>query len=153
MGHWGVRSHENDDADDALDAGFDRVHGAVYEDLMDDRNPASVDQIHKTLANSGTLAAAEAWLREEFGQDVEGWDEGARLAFAGVIVRHAEMGVALPDESRHRAIAWLEGEAIDWDEATTRRLRKESEIALLQRAPSAPSPRSNREDEAPGQAT
>ena len=28
MGHWGVKSFENDDAADALDAGFDRVHGA-----------------------------------------------------------------------------------------------------------------------------
>ena len=28
MGHWGVMSYENDDADFALDAGFDRVHGA-----------------------------------------------------------------------------------------------------------------------------
>ncbi len=39
MGHWGVKSYEHDDAADALDAGFDRVHGAQYEELMDDRNP------------------------------------------------------------------------------------------------------------------
>jgi hypothetical protein len=29
MGYWGVKSYENDEAADALDAGFDRVHGAL----------------------------------------------------------------------------------------------------------------------------
>ena len=47
MGHWGVKSYENDDADDAIDAGFDRACGDVYEELMDDRNPLSLDQIQK----------------------------------------------------------------------------------------------------------
>ena len=131
MGHWGVRSYENDDAGDAIDAGFDRVYGVVYEDLMDDRNPMTVDQVHKKLANSETLAAAIGWLKEEFGDDLEAWDEIARLAFAGVLVRHEDMGVAIPDEMRQRAIDWLENEAIDWDEATLRRLRKQAEISRL----------------------
>ena len=39
MGHWGVKSYENDDTDDALDGGFEEVHGDLYEELMDDRNP------------------------------------------------------------------------------------------------------------------
>ena len=30
MGQWGVKSYENDDAAEALDRGFDRVHGAAY---------------------------------------------------------------------------------------------------------------------------
>lgn len=131
MGHWGVKSYENDDAGDALDAAFDRVHGSVYDDLMDDRNPMTVDQIHKTLADEKTLAAALTWLDEEFGDDTSTWDEIARLAYAGVIVRHAEMGVSLPEEMRLRAIDWLKGEEIEWEEATTRRLRRQKEIDLL----------------------
>ena len=31
MGHWGVKSYEHDEAADALDAGFDRVHGAIMK--------------------------------------------------------------------------------------------------------------------------
>lgn len=135
MGHWGVKSYENDDASDALDSGFDRVHGAAYDDLMDDRNPMSVDQIHKKLADPRTLAAAVGWLEEEFGDDLTAWDEVARLAFAGVVVRHAEMGVPIPDECRLRAIDWLDHEDIDWDEATARGLRRRKEIALLGGSP------------------
>jgi len=45
MGYWGVKSYENDDADDALDAGFEEVHGGLYEELMDDRNPLSFEQV------------------------------------------------------------------------------------------------------------
>src|SRR5947209_2405968 len=71
MGHWGVKSFENDDADDALDAGFDRVHGAVYDELMDDRNPMTFDQAQKTLANAETLMAAVEALREAVGKPFE----------------------------------------------------------------------------------
>ncbi len=53
MGHWGVRSYENDEAADALDEGFQRVHGDAYEELMDDRNPLTPEQIHRKLANPG----------------------------------------------------------------------------------------------------
>jgi hypothetical protein len=134
MGHWGVKSHENDDAADALDAGFDRVHGAAYEALMDDRNPLTVDQIHGQLANTATLAAALDALGESAGRPFDEWDEVERLAFAGVVVRHAELGVAIPDDWRTRAIDWLEHEEIDWQEATLRRLRREKEIALLRKA-------------------
>ncbi|MBX6316425.1 MAG: hypothetical protein IRY99_26460, partial [Isosphaeraceae bacterium] len=132
MGHWGVKSYENDDAADALDAGFDRVHGARYEALMDDRNPLSYEQVQQQLASPETLSAAIEALKDSFGADFETWDEIARLAFAGVVVRHAELGVPIPDDWRQRAITWLEHEAIDWDEATKRRLRREKELALLQ---------------------
>jgi hypothetical protein len=71
MGQWGVKSYENDAAADALDAGFDRVHGHRYEALMDDRNPMTVDQIHRQLASGETLDAAIASLREDHGEDFE----------------------------------------------------------------------------------
>lgn len=134
MGQWGVKSFEGDDAADALDAAFDRVHGRAYEDLMDDRNPMTVEQVHKQLADPETLAAAVAELIEEFGDDLDAWDEEERLAFAGVVVHHVELGVAAPDDWRRRAISWLEGEEIEWEEATARRLRKQKEIGLLTRA-------------------
>jgi hypothetical protein len=131
MGHWGVKSHENDDASDALDAGFDRVHGDAYEALMDDRNPLPFDQVQKQLANPATLAAAIEALSESVGRPFEDWDDIERLAFAGVVVRHAELGVAIPDDLRLRAIDWLVNEEIEWPEATLRRLRRDKELALL----------------------
>jgi hypothetical protein len=134
MGHWGVKSFENDDAADALDAGFDRVHGATYDALMDDRNPLSLDQIQKQLASPDTLAAAIGALEEAVGQPLDDWEETARLAFVGVVVRHAEFGVAIPDEFRMRALDWLEHEEIDWQEATLRHLRRAKEAALLHNA-------------------
>jgi hypothetical protein len=134
MGHWGVKSFENDDAADALDAGFDRVHGATYEALMDDRNPLPVDEVQRQLAGAETLAAAIDALRDAAGRPLDAWDAGARLAFAGVVVRHAELGVPLPDDVRARALDWLEHEEIDWQEATLRRLRRDKEIALLRKA-------------------
>ncbi len=133
MGHWGVKSYENDGAADAIDAGLERVHGDVYDDLMDDRNPLPFDQAQQKLASPETLAAAVEALTDEVGHDlaVDDWDDEARLAFAGVVVRHAEFGVPVPDELLDRAVAWLEGEAIEWDEATVRRLRRQHEIGLL----------------------
>jgi hypothetical protein len=70
-------------------------------------------------------------LESEFGSDAGSWDEVARLAFAGVVVRHAELGVPIPEAWRSRAVAWLEGEEIEWEEATIRRLRRAREIELL----------------------
>ena len=100
MGYWGVKSYENDDADDALDAGFERVHGELYEQLMDDRNPLSFEQVQKRLADGRTLAASVEALEElieaKLTDDPEAWDDAARLAFAGIVVRHAELGVAIP---------------------------------------------------------
>lgn len=133
MGAWGVKSYEVDEAADALDAGFDRVHGATYDALMDDRNPLTIEQIQQQLASAETLAAAVSALIEEFGENFETWDEVARLAFAGVVVRHAELGVTADAPWRRLAIDWLEHEAIDWDEATARRLRRQKEVALLNR--------------------
>ena len=133
MGHWGVKSYENDDADFAIDAGMERVHGDSYEDLMDDRNALSFDDAQKKLAGPDTLSAAVEALKEEIGVDVpfDDWDETERLAFAGIIVRHAEFGVSISKEWLDRAIAWLDAEEIEWDEATLRKLRRQKEIGLL----------------------
>ena len=137
MGHWGVRSYENDDAADALDAGFERVHGDAYDELMDDRNPMTPEQIHTKLASPETLAAAVDALREVVGLPWDEWDEVDRLGFVGVVVRHAELGVPVPGEWRDRAIAWLVDEPIQWDEATSRKLRLQKEIDLLDGSPRA----------------
>jgi hypothetical protein len=143
MGHWGVKSFENDLSDEALDAGFERVHGAVYEELMDDGNPLSFDQVQKRLADERTLAAAVEELEAEAGaslrDDHDSWDVELRLALAGVVVRHAELGVAIPERLRDLAVNWLECEEIEWEEETKRRPRREKEIALLRRARTAPS--------------
>jgi hypothetical protein len=132
MGHWGVKSYENDEAGDALDAGFARVHGTTYDDLMDDANPLTLEQVQEKLAGPPTLAASLEALADEVGRPVEEWDEVERLAYAGVVVRHAELGVPIPDEVRARAIAFLKEEPIDWEEATARRLRRDKEIRLLE---------------------
>jgi hypothetical protein len=133
MGHWGVKSYENDDAADALDTAYERVHGEKYDELMDDRNPLSFDEVQKTLANAQTLATAIEELGDAVGRDVpsQEWDEIARLAFAGVVVRHAEFGVPVRAEWLDQAIESLEHETIGWDEATARRLRRDKEVALL----------------------
>ncbi len=65
------------------------------------------------------------------------WDEAARLALAGIVVRHAECGVPIPHDLLNLALEWLEHEEIDWDEETKRRLRREKEIALLRMARAA----------------
>jgi hypothetical protein len=136
MGHWGVKSYENDEASDALDAGFDRVHGQRYEELMDDRNPLTYEQVQQRLANERTLPAAIEALWDTLGREVapREWDDEARLGLAGIVVRHAELKVPIPGEWRLRAIEWLEHEEIEWDEATARRLRRQKEIELLHRA-------------------
>ena len=100
MGHWGVKSYENDDAADALDAGFERVHGDAYDDLMDDRNPLTFDQVQQKLAEPrdarrGRRGACRGGRRRG---PFDEWDEVERLAFAGVVVRHAEFGVPIPDD-------------------------------------------------------
>jgi hypothetical protein len=136
MGHWGVKSYENDDASDALDAGFDHVHGERYDELMDDRNPLTYEQVQQRLADARTLEAAIEALWDAVGRDraPDDWDDEARLALAGVVVRHAELKVPIPEEWRRRAIDWLEREEIEWEEATKRRLRRQKEIDLLRRA-------------------
>jgi hypothetical protein len=96
LGHWGVKSYEVDEAADALDAGFEQVHRAHYEELMDDRNPLSYDLVQKQLANPDTLHSSIAALRKCVGENEESWGEVARLAFAGIVVRHAELGVSIP---------------------------------------------------------
>ena len=136
MGHWGVKSYENDEANDALDAGFDRVHGERYDELMDDRNPLTYDQVQQSLADPRTLGAAIDALRDAVGREVtpDDWDDEARLALAGVLVRYAELKIPIPKEWRKRAIDWLEHEDIEWHEATARRLRRQKEVELLRRA-------------------
>jgi hypothetical protein len=137
MGNWGVKSYEHDEAADALDAGFDQVHGALYEELMDDRNPLTFEQVQQKLADPRTLEASINALREML--EVDGtpktWNEVARLAVVGIVVRHAELGVPIPEPWRNQAVDWLENEAIDWEEETLRRLRRRKEVDLLNRAP------------------
>jgi hypothetical protein len=144
MGYWGVKSYENDDANHAIDAAMEAVHGDRYEELMDDHNPLSFDQVQKRLASEATLTAAVSALQDEVGKpldDSEAWDETDRLALAGVVVRHAEFGVPISADLLSRALEWLETEDIDWDESTKRRLRREKEMALLKRLkPAPPSP-------------
>jgi hypothetical protein len=70
------------------------------------------------------------------------WDEETRLALAGIVVRHAELKVTVPEPWRQRAIDWLEHEEIDWHEATARRLRRQKELDLLRRAPRGEGPES-----------
>lgn len=135
MGHWGVRSYENDAAADALDAGLERVHGARYEELMDDRNPLTPEQVQEQLTNAETLAAALAAFEEEWGEDPADWEDEERLAYAGVVVRHAELGVTVPAEILLRVLEWLRAEELDWEtEQTKRRLRRDREIGLLEQA-------------------
>lgn len=134
MGHWGVRSYEVDEANDAIDAAMDRVHGEAYDDLMSDRNPMPVEQIHRQLANAETLAAAIAAVEDDFGPDRNAWDEVARLAFCGVVVLHAELGVPVADELRTQAAAWLEAEELDWEPQPKRDARRRREIELLRRS-------------------
>ncbi len=55
------------------------------------------------------------------------------MALAGIVVRHAELGVPIPEPWRIQTIAWLENEEIDWEEETARRLRRRKEIDLLNR--------------------
>jgi hypothetical protein len=142
MGHWGVKSYEHDDAADALDAGFDQVHGARYEELMDDRNPLTFEQVQQKLADARTLDASIDALRAtlEVNAPPETWDELARLALVGIIVRHAELKVPIPEAWRLQAIEWLENETIDWEEATARQLRRRKEIDLLNRIRPSASP-------------
>jgi hypothetical protein len=139
MGYWGVKSYEHDEAADALDAGFDRIHGARYEELMDDRNPLSFEQVQQKLAEPRTLDASIDALREMLGIDgpTETWDEVERLALVGIVVRHAELGVPIPEPWRCLALDWLENEEIDWEDKTARLLRRRKEIDLLKRAPHA----------------
>ena len=78
-----------------------------------------------------------AILEEMVGSPLEkaaAWDETARLALAGIVVRHAECGVLIPETLQKKSIEWLENEEIDWEEETKRRLRRDKEIALLRRA-------------------
>jgi hypothetical protein len=100
---------------------------------MDDRSPMTFDQAQQSLANPETLAAAIEALRETIGPEtpISEWDDVDRLAFAGIVVRHAEFGVVVPPEWLDQAIEWLESEAIEWDEATARRIRRQKEIASL----------------------
>ena len=134
MGHWGIKSYECDEAADALDDGFERVHGPCYEELMHDSNPLSYEQVQQRLAGPETLTAALDALSANAGHEIEAWDEIDRLAFVGVVVRHAELGVPIGDDWRRLAIDWLEHEEIEWEEDEARKRRRLEEIALLKSA-------------------
>jgi len=133
-GCWGVKSFENDDAHDALDRGFEKVHGDAYNDLLDDSNPLTFEQVQQKLASPETLAAAMDLFELEAGSNRDLWDDFDRLGYAGIVVRHLELDVAVPDDIKATALAFLEAEDLDWDEPTKRNLRREKEIAMLKRA-------------------
>jgi hypothetical protein len=134
MGCWGIKSYENDDAHEALDRAFERVHGEVYDDLMDDRNPMTLEQVQQKLASPETLAAALDLFLDEAGSNRELWDDLDRLGYAGIVVRHVELEVPVPADAMAAAIQFLEAEDMDWGEdATKRGLRREKELAMLRR--------------------
>lgn len=138
MGCWGIKSYENDDAHEALDRGFERVHGDVYDDLMDDKNPMTLEQVQAKLASAETLAAALDLFLDEAGSKRELWDSLDRLGYAGIVVRHAELGVPIPPDVLASAIEFLEAEDVDWDaDATTRGLRRAKELEMLRRVGTA----------------
>lgn len=137
VGYWGIRSYENDDAHDALDSGFAGAHPSRYEELMDDGNPMTFEQVQQELASEATLQAALSWLETTFGPNSATWEDEARLAFVGVVVRHAELRVPIEASILRRAISWLESEDLDWDDETKRKLRRSQELALLQKRISA----------------
>lgn len=132
-----MRSYENDDAHDAIDGAFERVHGDVYDELTDDANPLTLAEVHQKLASAETLAAALDLFEDEAGSDREQWDELDHLGYAGVVVRHAELGVAIPEEVRRLAVDFLENEDLEWDEPAQRKRIREREIGLLKASKSA----------------
>ncbi len=133
MGYWGIKSYENDLAHDALDAGFDRIHGARYEELMDDRNPMPYEKVHEQLASLETLSATLAALDELVeGPALEGDDE-ALLAWVGVVLRHVECRVPVPVVTIERAIQILENEDLEWPRPTERKLRLDKELAAFRK--------------------
>lgn len=134
MGYWGLKSYENDDAHDALDGAFERVHGDLYDELTDDANPLTLDQVQERLANAQTLSAALDLFEDEAGSDRDQWDALDHLGYAGIVVRHAELGVAIPEDARALALGFLETEALEWDEPAQRQRIREKEIELLKRA-------------------
>ncbi|QDV32800.1 hypothetical protein [Tautonia plasticadhaerens] len=140
MGHWGVRSYEVDEVADAIDSAFERIHGRAYDDLMSDRDPTPAEQIHRQLANADTLRVALEAFREEHGDDLDSWDELARLALCGVVVLHAELGVPVPGDLRDRAASWLEHEDLDWDPQPMRDARRRREVEFLRSPPSPDAP-------------
>lgn len=133
MGFWGIKSYENDLAHDALDAGFDQVHGKRYEELMDDRNPVPYEKVHEELANLQTLEASLAALQELAAELPDDSEDDVKLAYVGVVVRHAECKLGGSEEHFAKAIELLEQEDLDWPRPTERRLRIEKELALLRK--------------------
>ncbi len=138
MGYWGVKSYENDEAADVLDAAFEQVHGDAYDALMDDRNPLPFDEVQRRLADARTLEAAVAMLVGKHVANLDGLDDESRLAFVGIMVQHAEAAVPIPEPWRLLALKWLDEETLDWDEPTARRLRRDAERRRLASATQSP---------------
>ena len=87
MNYWGVKSYENDDAGDALDAGFDPVHGALVKNSW-----MTTIRFHSSKFKRD-LQASRLWKRRSrlcgnrllWIDPPEEWDESARLALAGIV--------------------------------------------------------------------
>ncbi|MCY2933916.1 MAG: hypothetical protein WCJ40_05715 [Planctomycetota bacterium] len=133
MGYWGVKSYENDLTHDALDAGFDKVHEASYEALMDDRNPLPYEKVHEQLANQETLDQSLAALDDMVDGVAYELDDESKLAWVGVVIRHVECRLDLTKEMLQRAISILENEDMEWPRPTERKMRLEKELALLRK--------------------
>ena len=69
---------------------------------MDDRNPLTFEQVQQRLADSRTLDASIEACKNSLNPPgpPETWDELARLALVGIVVRHAELGVPIPEPWR-----------------------------------------------------
>ena len=113
MGYWGVKSYENDDAgDDASTPGSSRFTAPGLRGADGRQQSASPWTGPEALADDQTLVGSVKALEEMVVATVDGsqaWDDKGRLALAGVVVRHAELGVAIPEALGLRAIDWLEG--------------------------------------------
>ena len=133
MGFWGIKSYENYLAHDALDAGFYQVHGKRYEELMDYRNPVPYEKVHEELADLQTLEASLAALQELAAELPDDSEDDVKLAYVGVVVRHAECKLTGSEGHFVKAIELLEQEDLDWPRPTERKLRIEKELALLRK--------------------
>ena len=105
----------------------------LYEELMDDRNPLSFEQVQARLASPQTLEASIAALQESLALETRPKNGMRQRDSPWRASSSATPNSVLPIPAvwLNRAIDWLENEDLDWEEATARRLRRQKEIRLL----------------------